>query len=87
VSRWSDAACDRLLADIRQRDDLTAEHDACARRAGVALGESVTIEGGREVFTVVGFELDGECVKLDDGKERFTIYAWRARRVTKGDGA
>ena len=65
MSRWSDQACDRLLRDVMQP---------------IELGESVTIEGGREVFTVVGFEIDGECVKLDDGKETFVVYRWRVTR-------
>jgi hypothetical protein len=68
VSKWSDAACDRLLADV-----LTSP-------APLQLGETVTIERGHEEFTVVGFELDGECVKLDDGKTVFTVYAWRVTR-------
>lgn len=75
TSRKSIVAVGRLMADIAKDEPLR-------------LGESVTIEGGREVFTVVGFELDGECVKLDDGKERFTVYAHRlTKRATKGDGA
>ena len=45
TSRKSIVAVGRLMADIAKDEPLQ-------------LGESVTIEGGREVFTVVGFELD-----------------------------
>lgn len=67
MSKWSDAAVDRLLADV-----LTSP-------APLQLGETVSIDG-RGSFTVVGFEIDGEAVQLDDGKERFTVYAHRVKR-------
>jgi hypothetical protein len=70
MSKWSDAARDALLADI-----------ATAPKP-LELGETVTIDG-RGSYTVVGFEIDGEAVKLDDGKEHFTVYAWRVARRAK----
>lgn len=76
TTKLSSAACDRLLRDILNP---------------ITLGETVSVEG-RGRYTVVGFECDGDVVKLDDGNELFSVYLWRVARIgqtasaTKGTG-
>jgi hypothetical protein len=48
-----------------------------------AIGDMVYIENGRELFEVVGFEVDGRVVKLAGRRidlfrrDCFSVYAWR----------
>jgi hypothetical protein len=49
----------------------------------IAIGDMVYIENGRELFEVVGFEADGQVVKLAGRRidlfrrDCFSVYAWR----------
>lgn len=67
-------------------DRLDEAYATAVLLSGVELGENVTIDG-RGRYTVVGYEVSGQVVKLDDGKERFSVYSHRVRRILPKEGS